>query len=337
MPSSFLAITQFNGFTRSVQVDPPQTLLESPVFQAASPWNELLLSWNVRAPGGGSVEFEAQALHGSLGTKFYSLGRWAEQTNGLHRQSVKGQKDADGDVLTDVLRLVTPADRFRLRVHLRAGTNGALPELVRLGVSAIHTNDVLRPGRDANKRAWGHVIAIPETSQHAYNGGKVWCSPTSLSMVMRYWSKSLCESTLDQDVPHTAAGVYDPAWGGTGNWPFNTAFAGKYSPLSAYALRLRDLRDLEDYIARDIPVILSVSLGRLRGRAPFRDDGHLVVLVGFTPQGDAWIHDPDSPVPPVPGKSVRRLCSRENLERGWAASRRTVYILQPAGNPPPSL
>lgn len=337
MPSSFLAITQFNGFARSVQIDPRETILESPVFRTASPWNELLLSWNVRASGGGSAVFEAQALNGDQSTKFYSLGAWAAQTNGLLRHSVKGQKDDDGDVLTDVLRLANPTDRFRLRVHLRPGTNGSLPELLRMGVSAVHTNEVLRAGRDANRHAWGHLIAIPETSQHAYHGGKVWCSPTSLSMVMRHWAKTLCDSTLDQDVPHVAAGVYDPSWGGTGNWPFNTAFAGSYPALSAYALRLRDLRDLEDYVVRDIPVILSVSLGRLRGRAPFRDDGHLVVLVGFNDQGDAWIHDPDSPFPPVPGKSVRRLYSRQNLEQGWAASRRTVYLIQPAANPPPSL
>ncbi len=337
IPGSFLALSQFREFYEWHHAPAGERVLSSPVFRSAAPWNELLLSWNAAAPAGGRIEFEVQGVFSNRNTKFYSLGRWSEQTNVMARESVKGQKDEDGDVLTDLLRLSVPAEKFRLNVRMKPGTNGTLPSLFRLGISLLNTNNPVPVAREPNRKAWGLGLTLPETSQHAYPGGNVWCSPTSLSMVMRYWADRLKDPSLDQDVPQVVAGVYDPVWHGTGNWVFNTAHAGRNPKLAAYALRLRDLRDLEDYIAQDIPVVLSVSLGRLRGRAPFRDDGHLVVLTGFTPQGDAWIHDPDSPYPAIPGKSVRRLCTRENLERGWTASRRTVYLIQPAGNPPPSL
>jgi len=70
-------------------------------------------------------------------------------------------------------------------------------------------------------------------------------------------------------VPEVVKGVYDPKWGGTGNWVFNTAYAGSLKGMRAYTTRLSDVSELEDWIARGIPVGLSLCYNPAAGR----DDG----------------------------------------------------------------
>ncbi|MGI8866481.1 MAG: C39 family peptidase [Rubrobacteraceae bacterium] len=75
----------------------------------------------------------------------------------------------------------------------------------------------------------GRDLPVPQRSQMIYpNGGQVWCSPTSLSMVMAYWANKTGKSRLNQSVPTVARGTYDYEYGGNGNWPFNTAYASSY-------------------------------------------------------------------------------------------------------------
>ena len=83
---------------------------------------------------------------------------------------------------------------------------------------------------------------------------------------MSFWSRTLNRPELDLDVTEIAKAVYDPVWQGTGNWPFNTAYAGSYPGMRAYVTRLTDLAELEDWIADGLPVALSVCLNRLSGR-----------------------------------------------------------------------
>ncbi len=129
-----------------------------------------------------------------------------------------------------------------------------------------------------------------------------------------------------------AAGVYDAVWGGTGNWPFNTPFPGRLDALQAYVTRLSDLRAVEDLIARKIPVVLSVSLNRLRQKPQKGEDGHLVVVTGFSASGDVWINDPDTTYPYLPERPVNRLHPRSAVDAAWSASQRTVYVIQPVSS-----
>ena len=98
--------------------------------------------------------------------------------------------------------------------------------------------------------------------------------------------------------------------------------------------RLRDLRAIEDLVAQGIPVIISVSLTRLRERPPTPDDGHLAVVTGFDAAGDVWINDPDTTYPVRPERPVNRLHPRRAVDEAWATTHRTVYLLQPAQGRP---
>jgi hypothetical protein len=177
--------------------------------------------------------------------------------------------------------------------------------------------------------AWGQTLSVPERSQMAYPNGNVLCSPTTVSMIMTYWSQKLRRPEMDLDVPEVVKGVYDMKWDGAGNWPFNTAYAGSYRGMRAYVTRMSDVSELEDWIANGIPVGLSLCYNKLRGRDG-RPSGHLVVCVGFTDEGDVIINDPGTRL------NVRKTFPRKNLIAAWAYSQNAAYMIYPEDSPIPT-
>jgi hypothetical protein len=97
--------------------------------------------------------------------------------------------------------------------------------------------------------------------------------------------------------------------------------------MRAYVTRFADVSELEDWIAADMPVVVSVSYDLLRGKPVDRDPGHLLVCVGFTKEGDIVLNDPAHH--PEKGEPCRRIFPRANFIRGWARSNNTVYLIYP--------
>ena len=153
-------------------------------------------------------------------------------------------------------------------------------------------------------------------------------------MILAHWAGVLRRPELDVPVPEVARAVYDRNWPGTGNWPFNTAFAGQFEGLRAYVTRLADLREIEDWVAAGVPVAASVSFDLLNGKAADLGNGHLVVVVGFTETGDMVVNDPWPD--PKGVNSVRKTYPRQAFLRAWARSRHTVYLIHPQTVRPPS-
>lgn len=179
------------------------------------------------------------------------------------------------------------------------------------------------------KKAWGKIVDAPQRCQGDYPNGGVLCSPTSVSMILAHWSNVRGETALDSDVPEVAEGVYDVAWKGTGNWPFNVAFAGSKPGMVGYVTRLRSLNDLERWTEKGIPLACSVSYAMLKG-GPNREDndGHLVLLLGFDQDGNPVFNDPGR-------KAVRLTYKRSDFQRAWESSGRTVYVVYPRSVAPP--
>ena len=253
------------------------------------------------------------------------LGNWSPDGKIFPRTSVRGQKNPDGDVNTDTLILNQPASSTQIRVTL-GGTNGAMPMLRFLGLSFSDTK-VPTANRPPNHVAWGKIVSTPEHSQYAYPNGKGWCSPTSLSMTLARWADVLHRPELNLTVPEVAAAVYDADYGGTGNWPFNAAFAGSFQGMKSYVTRFDDLSEVEDWIVAGIPVILSARFDLLQPGRPLDAAGHLVVCIGFTESGDVVINDPATRL--EKGEQVRHVYKRENVIRAWAKSHHAVYLVYP--------
>jgi uncharacterized protein YvpB len=175
----------------------------------------------------------------------------------------------------------------------------------------------------------GLALPVPTRSQLDYAGGAAWCSPTSLSMVLSYWAARLNRPDLDRDVPEVAAGVDDPGWPGTGNWSFNTAYAGSFPGMRGYVTRLGHVGELESWTTAGVPVVASVAYSLLKGE-PNQSDGHLVVVVGFDPEGAVILNDPGT------RHSVRKTVPRDKFATAWSHSRNTVYIVHPVDHPIPA-
>ncbi len=322
----FIGIREFSGFTAGSSSNANERVLLSPVFNAPMAWNELVVSWNATAAAEAWLKVEARGIFPDHQTKFYTLGLWSRDSVQHPRGSVRRQKDADGRVNDDTLVLTRPGADAQLRLTLAGPGEALRPQLKFLGLSFFDSSAKPAP-LPPNRAAWGKIIATPELSQHSYPQEKGWCSPTSLSMVLTRWGEVLHRADLKLDVPEVAAGVYDRVFGGTGNWPFNTAYAGSFPGLRAYVARLSDLSEVEDWIVAGIPVIISAPWHLM---SPGRSDtgsGHLTVCIGFTEDGNVVVNDPATNF--QKGQKVRRVYTRQNVINAWKESHNTVYLVYP--------
>ena len=319
---AFVGITNFSSFSKSAAALTNETIFTSPELTAPIDWDELVVSWNV-SPGV-HLKVEARAIYPSHATRYYTMGLWSEDMAHFPRESVRRQRDEDGLVKMDTLVLSNVTRKVQLRIT--AGGAGGQRMLRFLGLSFCNSTvaaTVLTP----NRAAWGKVLEVPERRQGEYEGGGGWCSPTSLSMDLAYWSEQLHRPELNHTVPETAEAIADGLRGDTGNWPFNTAYAGHYPGMRAYVTRLGDVAELEDWIAAGIPVVISVSSYLTNDRTNGPDNGHLIVCVGFTDKGDVVTNNP--------GVSVRRnirarqVYAREKVANAWKKSKNAVYLVYP--------
>jgi uncharacterized protein YvpB len=275
-------------------------------------WDEMIASWNIhaRAP----AELTVCAI---VSGQRFCLGVWRQP--GGKSTSVDGQKNEVGRVSTDTLQLVKPARTVDIELTLK----GADATLKFFGISFLNSS-APREGVAAEPAAYGRTLNAPMISQMAFPRGKELCSPTSVTMDLRYWSEKLERPDLSAEVPHVSDCVWDEAFKGAGNWPFNTAFAGSLPGVRAYVTRLSTVAELEQWIAAGIPVVCSASLPMLEGKPrPHGDSGHLVLLVGFEKNGDPIFNDPGWT------HEIRHTYKRENFEAAWDTSKRTVYMIYP--------
>ena len=315
-----LGWTDFRTFTRHTNAAGEIEWL-SPKAKCP-PANEFIPSWNAELATNGWLRVELRAFHGSQPTRFYNLGHWSRDAALHPRESIKGQKDADGDVDTDTLQLNAPADAVQCKLTLHPAAQPAKIKLLTL--AATDTRATPRP-RPPLRSAWGRPpLPVPQRSQCAYPEGiSKWCSPTTTSMLLAFWSEKLNRPELDFAVPDAARAIHDTTWNGTGNWAFNMAFAGAQPGLRACVSRFNDVRELEEWIASGLPVGISLCSNRLRGTEN-SPSGHLVVCVGFTADGSVILNDPGSL------RETQKTSSRDRFVHAWAYSRNTVYLIFPA-------
>ncbi|MGA8113443.1 MAG: C39 family peptidase, partial [Actinocatenispora sp.] len=197
--------------------------------------------------------------------------------------------------------------------------------------------------------AAGVTLDVPRYSQEIHSGQypqwdggvEAWCSPTSTSMLVAYWGTGPTPADYswvdpgyaDPWVDHAARNTFDHSYDGCGNWPFNTAYAGRFG-LDAFVTRLRSMAEAEQFIAAGIP--LAVSAAFQKGQIPGLDystNGHLMVVAGFAADGGLLLNDPASP----DDASVRKAVGRPEFEAAWlSSSGGTVYVVHPPATPLPT-
>lgn len=301
----------------------------SPDVVTKQPFREAVVSWEADTPPGSWIEILIAARQGEHWTRDYHLGVWAATSDAVVRHSVAGQEDEDGKVATDTLALRRPADGYRVTVRLYAASEAQTPALRAVAV-ATSKPDAERPALAPHPAAWGRALDVPGRSQRNYpDGGEVWCSPTSTSMVLAYWARELGRGDLLETVPEAADATYDAVYDGNGNWPFNTAHAASLGggALRAFVTRLDRVEQLERLTAAGFPVIVSAAWdeGQLAAAPIKSTNGHLLVVRGFDQRGNVLVNDPAG----EGDEAVRFAYDRGQFDAAWSRSHRTAYLIHP--------
>ena len=325
----------------------------SPEVPLAFAATEAVPSWTASTPGGSWIEVHMRGVT-ELGntTKWYHLGRWAADDNVIARSSVPSQSDLDGRISIDTFIAAAGRGwtRWQVRVTLLRPTGTTLTPQVR-AVGAM-VSRLPEPGSvvaSVPQSAQGIVLPVPQYSQNIHQGeypqwnggGEAWCSPTSTSMVVAHWGTGptpadyawVDPSYQDPWVDYAARHTYDSNYAGTGNWPFNTAYAGRFG-LNGFVTRLRSLNEAEAFIAAGIPLIFSLSFkkNQIPGLT-YGTAGHLLVLAGFTATGQPVLNDPAA----SSNAAVRKTVGRAEFEKAWLdTSRGITYVIHPATVPLPA-
>ena len=317
----------------------------SPEIPADFDYKEAIASWNASTPPGTWVEVQFSAKYGTRWSKWYVLGIWASDYSTIERHSVRLQGDSDGFVAVDTFvssNKKETTNAFKLKIRLFS-TDGSVGPVVRNASVAYSTEIPKSASATAGDSAPLTTLNVPQCSQMVFppgEGGEVWCSPTSTSMVLGRWG--YMPADCEPRVRDAVEGVYDWIYDGHGNWPFNTAYAyaatqGTVQPLEGYVARFTSLAKAEEFIDAGVPVIMSIAWGKGDLTNSYIDstNGHLLVLVGFNADGDLIVNDPASP---ANGKEVQHTYLRAEFEPLWLqASGGTVYLIYPAGMTVPSI
>lgn len=271
------------------------------------PAKEAILSWGARGPV--DIDLRVQIADGRRSD-------WLPYVRRDPWRSCSSRDDI-ARIEVDIIRPILPLVAVEVRADAIEALYLATPPL-ELALSATV--------RALTRMAIPCALELPTFSQYI-DDADGWCAAASLAMVMTYWAKRTGEPSYFADVRSTAAGIYDAAYSGTGNWTFGTAFAQRRGLLAVVAY-LPDLDRAHRFLLSGIPLVISIRWeeGELKGAPLPRSEGHLLVLRGLDRDGYALVNDPA--LPEVAGRY-----DREELEAAWKRAGGIAYVIAPPSYP----
>jgi hypothetical protein len=267
------------------------------IVRLGAPATSAVVSWNTTAPRG-DIQLAVYRADGAL-------SRWLPyvEFSPAGRRSLCGHDDV-ARIAVDIVESPVPIVAIEVRSD------------VPLDTIAVSTPVHRRSSEPARTSAT--ILDVPSLSQYLPDQPheRGWCSPASLAMLLAFWGRP-------HDVREIARAVYDDRYGGTGNWAFNMAYAGR-TGLCAALTHVAGLDHAAAFIAAGIPLALSFSWtrGDLPGAPLDHSDGHLAVFRGFTRHGHPQLNDPAQ-------SDVVTTYDRKALERVWQAHGGAAFVVVP--------
>ena len=166
---------------------------------------------------GESLKIEVRAIYPTH-PKWFTMGLWATDPAKHPRESVRGQPGRRRHSgYRHVRAESSQPERVQLRVTLGGGKNPAKLKFLSL---SLLDRKATPPPLPPNRAAWGKSIDVPERSQMAYENGGVICSPTTVSMLLAYWSRQLDRPGSGPRRAGNREGRFRSAMGGHGQLGF---------------------------------------------------------------------------------------------------------------------
>ena len=255
-----------------------------------------VVSWNSDAPAGG-IALTAHRGDGTVSPPLPYV-RWSP----AERRSENGS-DRTTRIAVDVVRSDVPLAAI-------GATSSAALDALAVAVPPP-------PSARGAMRVSTVELDVPRVTQYSATAPEArgWCSAAALAMLLRYHG-------VADGLAETVRGVYDSAYGGTGNWAFNAAYAGTRG-LRAIVAYLSGIDHVAAFIDVGLPVAISVSwtAGELPGAPLEHSEGHLLVVRGAGATHVA-VNDPAHP-------SVATRYPRAELDRVFRAHGGVAYLIAP--------
>jgi hypothetical protein len=281
------------------------------------------------------------------------------------RGSVDNQADDIGLIAQDTFYANDNvwAKAYRVQEELYGNTTGPQPTVRQVAATAADiSQDIDENGgvSPTSNTTMTHTVdlTMPKYSEYAHdneypqldNVGEAWCSPASVSMVLGYYGKGpskqqithlpadpvfVGRTRVDGAVDYAAYHIFDNTDPDkdTGDWPFNTAYAASFG-MDTSVRQYNSLQGIESWVKKGVPIVVSIKWDNsssdptqhLDSSSIVKTDGHLMVVRGFTKDGDVLTNDPASP----DDAAVPHTYQRSQFEHLWLrASSGTVYVIQP--------
>ncbi|MDQ3439362.1 MAG: C39 family peptidase [Planctomycetota bacterium] len=299
----------------------------SPQVNGKFVFRELVPSWNVLTPTDTGASFDVRVRDAASGkwTDWVYMGSCGRTLTPVSRTIESGI----ARVKIDELLLSTPADAYQVRATLFNFDfdTKVTPKLRRVGV--VYSGETRDPSLRAKLRppapadgSWVRDLKIPFRGQgEDVNPPPLRpqiCSPTSVSMVMHHYG-------IDRPTVENALAIYDPEYRLFGNWNRAVQRAGAMG-LDAWIARYRTWDQVKCEIAAGRPVIASIRFekGTFPGALYDETDGHLLVIRGFTREGDVIVNDPARK---LEGNGV--VYKANELGQAWFDNGGVGYVIRP--------
>jgi hypothetical protein len=298
-PVTYCRNTQFSKCL-SVVIPPLETLHLNPELcvegnaiiwskESPIPFTELILSWNAAYPQHGTYSFWVNIKHQQW-SGWRKLAEWGREVEGNKVKKIQKTFTNRNKVFLDLkyVRTVVRQNRkgvaYQIKVVANSGASLNNIKALFANVADQHALRIKSPTMLPSVA----ITEVPKQSQWQlpHERTKDLCSPTSLSMVTRYFINKFnlpsSYETLNGQATAFANNVRDQSLDIYGNWLFNVAHAFNVTrgKILYRVQRLNDFEELYTYLAQEIPIAVSIH-GWLRGCAwPYRN-GHFIVVTGW--------------------------------------------------------
>ncbi len=246
----------------------------SPIYQTNG-FIEIVGSWSaITSLDTGTVELQYRVLVEGEWSNYVSYGSWRLGAKNYSKTSTTndGLLEIDLDIIQVLNNKKASAYQYRVLFEREEGQKS--PELLCVG-SALDLG--LSDAEVGNVRE-SVIYDVPQLNQNIVPGiGNSICSPTSITMLLKYKGHSFIENDSEFEHRYIAGVVFDSKARLYGNWTFNVAVMGAYGEY-AYVKRFTGVNDLINHLNQVGPVALSVK-GNMQGY--YTTGGHLLVCKGY--------------------------------------------------------
>jgi hypothetical protein len=302
----------------------------SPQTRTDFPFTELLPSWNLSTPADTGVVFTVRVRDAASRewSPWLRIGGWGRTTNSAR------QDECDlGKIDVDTLKLNRPADAYQLRATLQSFdlSPKVNPSIRRIAVTysgALNAQSAWAKAMHSQPVDWARDLKLPFFPQGDNDPAvvKMTCSPTSVSMVLSYFS-------VDRPTMENCLAIWDDHDDLFGNWANATQRAAEVG-MDAWLQRFRNWDQVKELIARGQPVIASINFekGTYEDAPIYKGTGgHLIVIRGFTADGKVIVNDPASRA-----KGNGALYPAKGLAHAWFGNGGVGYVIRPPAKPLPA-